>query len=70
LGAPLFEKATIKLSSGKEFVIKATRLSEKNMYVDKVFLNGQRLNRTYITFEEVLKGGELLFEMKEEGEKV
>lgn len=70
LGAPLFEKATIKLSSGKEFVIKATRLSEKNMYVDKVFLNGQRLNRTYITFEEVLQGGELLFEMKEEGEKV
>ncbi|MCS2891624.1 glycoside hydrolase family 92 protein [Parabacteroides faecis] len=65
-----FEKATIKLSSGKEFVIKATRLSEKNMYVDKVFLNGQRLNRTYITFEEVLQGGELLFEMKEEGEKV
>ena len=70
LGAPFFEKATIKLSSGKEFVIKATRLSEKNMYVDKVFLNGQRLNRTYITFEEVLQGGELLFEMKEEGEKV
>ena len=70
LGAPLFEKATIKLSSGKEFVIKATRLSEKNMYVDKVFLNGQRLNRTYITFEEVLQGGELLFEMKEEGEKI
>ena len=70
LGAPLFEKATIKLSSGKEFVIKAIRLSEKNMYVDKVFLNGLRLNRTYITFEEVLQGGELLFEMKEEGEKV
>ncbi|WP_289006844.1 GH92 family glycosyl hydrolase [uncultured Parabacteroides sp.] len=66
LGAPLFQKATIKLSSGKNFVIKANNLSEKNIYVDKVFLNGQLLDRTYITFEEVLQGGELLFEMKGE----
>ena len=66
LGAPLFQKATIKLSSGKSFVIKANNLSEKNIYVDKVFLNGQLLNRTYITFDEVLQGGELLFEMKGE----
>ena len=50
--------------SGKEFVILADNLSDKNIYVDKVYLNGQLLDRTYITFEEVLQGGELRFEMK------
>lgn len=64
LGAPLFESARIHLASGKEFVIKAENLSDENIYVDKVFLNGSLLDRTYITFEEVLQGGELLFEMK------
>lgn len=64
LGAPLFRKVVIRLASGKEFVILADNLSDKNIYVDKVYLNGQLLDRTYITFEEVLQGGELRFEMK------
>lgn len=63
LGAPLFDKASIKLPSGKTFIVKANGLSEKNIYVKAVFLNGKKLDRTYITFEEVLNGGELLFEM-------
>lgn len=66
LGAPLFEKATIKLPSGKRFVVRANNLSDKNIYVDKVLLNGEELKRTYITFDELLQGGELLFEMKGE----
>ncbi|KFC59596.1 hypothetical protein FEM08_16450 [Flavobacterium gilvum] len=63
LGAPLFDKATIKLPSGKKFIIKANNLSDKNIYVKKVSLNGIELKRSYITFDEVLKGGELVFEM-------
>ena len=66
LGAPLFEYAKIKLPSGTDFIIKARNLSDSNIYVDKVFLNGEELKRTYITFEEVLQGGELVFEMKGE----
>ena len=66
LGAPLFEYAKIKLPSGADFIIKARNLSDSNIYVDKVFLNGEVLKRTYITFEEVLQGGELVFEMKGE----
>jgi len=65
LGAPLFESATIKLPSGGKFVVKAKNLTDKNIYVAKVSLNGIRLNRNYITFDEVLKGGELVFEMKD-----
>ncbi|WP_278365910.1 GH92 family glycosyl hydrolase [Phocaeicola barnesiae] len=64
LGAPLFRKAVIRLASGKKLIIRADNLSDENIYVDKVYLNGQLLDRTYITFEEVQQGGELRFEMK------
>lgn len=63
LGTPSFEKAVVHLSSGKDFTIKAHGLSEKNHLVKNISLNGKRLERTYITFEEVLQGGELVFEM-------
>ena len=66
LGAPLFDKATIQLPSGKAFIIKANNLSEYNIYVKNVSLNGQKLGRTYITFNELLNGGELVFEMTDE----
>ncbi len=63
LGAPLFDKAVIKLPSKKTFTITAVNLSSKNICVKKIFLNGEKLNRTYLTFREVLNGGELRFEM-------
>lgn len=63
LGAPLFERASIKLPSGKQFVITTENLSDKNIYVEKVLLNNQVLDRTYITFDELLEGGELHFIM-------
>lgn len=63
LGTPLFDKACIKLSSGKSFIIKANDLTDENIYVKTVSLNGKKMDRTFITFEEVLNGGELHFEM-------
>ena len=63
LGAPLFDKATINLPSGKTFVIQADNLSDENIYSKKVFLNGKKLDRNYITFYELLEGGNLRFEM-------
>lgn len=65
LGTPSFEQATIHLPSGKDFTIKANGLTGENYLVKRAFLNGTELNRTYITFQELLDGGELVFEMKE-----
>lgn len=63
LGAPLFDRAVINLSSGRQFVIIAENLSDKNIYVEKVWLNDRSLDRTYITFDELLNGGTLRFKM-------
>lgn len=65
LGTPSFERATIHLPSGKDFTIKAEGLTGQNYLVKSVSLNGVKLDRTYITFQELLDGGELVFDMAE-----
>ncbi|WP_203256896.1 GH92 family glycosyl hydrolase [Hyunsoonleella ulvae] len=63
LGAPQVEEATINLPNGKAFKVKAENLSDDNYIVKSVNLNGTVLDRKYITHDEILKGGELVFEM-------
>ncbi|MGB3605519.1 GH92 family glycosyl hydrolase, partial [Psychroserpens sp.] len=63
IGTPLFEMATINLESGKQFTITAKNLSDKNKYIEAAFLNGNALDRTYITHEDIIAGGTLAFEM-------
>ncbi|TYB78428.1 GH92 family glycosyl hydrolase [Bizionia myxarmorum] len=63
IGTPLFEKASINLESGKQFTIVANNLSDSNIYVENVSLNSVDLNRTYITHDEIINGGTLVFTM-------
>ena len=63
LGLPRFEKVTLNLDNGKQFTVKAKNLTPKNCYVKSVTLNGKALERSYITFDEVYNGGELVFVM-------
>ncbi|MEE4213941.1 MAG: GH92 family glycosyl hydrolase, partial [Bacteroidales bacterium] len=64
LGSPLVKQADIRLDNGKTFTIKTVNQSDRNIYVDKVILNGKKLDRLYITHPEILSGGELVFYMK------
>lgn len=61
LGAPLFDKITIKTGPEKKFVITANKESDKHIYVKEVLLNGEKLDRTWITHEEIMNGGTLEF---------
>ena len=63
LGSPLINKATVQLENGKSFSVEAVNQSEKNVYVQKVTLNGKPLNRLHITHEEIMQGGKLMFYM-------
>lgn len=63
IGVPRFQQLTLKLEDGKQFAIIAKNLSEQNCYVKSVKLNGQKLERSYITYEEVHNGGMLEFIM-------
>ena len=60
IGYPLFDKATITLENGKTLII--SRNNDKP-FIQSVTLNGKALNRSYITYDEISKGGELAFTM-------
>ncbi len=63
IGTPLFEKATIRMESGKEFTVRAHDLSNANKYIKSAYLNGKALNRTYLTHQEITHGGVLEYYM-------
>ncbi len=63
IGSPLVKEATINLENGRCFTIKAINLSPSNVHVKKVLLNGKVLDRRWITHDEIMAGGELLFQM-------
>jgi predicted alpha-1,2-mannosidase len=63
LGSPAVESATLQLESGKTFKVEARNQGDKNVYVQKAELNGQPLHRLYITYAEIMSGGQLVFYM-------
>lgn len=63
LGAPYLPRIRLALENGVSFEIRAPRVSDRNRYVQSVRLNGQPLEKTYITHEQIMAGGVLEFDM-------
>lgn len=63
LGSPMFNKITITLEDGKEFVIEAKNNSQNNVYIQEASLNGNAYTKNYITYGDLVKGGKLSFTM-------
>ena len=69
LGAPYLPFIKINLENGNTLTIKAEGISDKNRYVKSVKLNGQPYTKGFITIDDILKGGELTFEMSSKPNK-
>ena len=63
IGAPCISSATISLPGGKTFVVRAKGLSEKNIYIRSMTLNGKPLNTMFLEHADLVAGGELIFNM-------
>jgi predicted alpha-1,2-mannosidase len=64
--SPVFSQISIQVPSGgaaKTFKITAHHNSRENIYIQSARLNGQKLNRCYIDYQEIMSGGELELEM-------
>jgi putative alpha-1,2-mannosidase len=59
----MFDAATINLENNKTFVIQTKNNSNTNIYIQSIALNGKKINRNYITHEEIMQGGTLIFTM-------
>ena len=62
-GSPIVQEAKLEVASGKYFTMKAPLASKDKKYIQEVKLNGQVLNRSYITHQEIMEGGLLEFAM-------
>ena len=63
LGSPLVKEAKIHLENGKELLIKTKNQSDENVYVKSVTVNGVKLIGTLLSHQDLMNGGEIVFEM-------
>lgn len=63
IGAPQIPKAVMHLSDGKDFTMVAENLSDKNIYVQSVRLNGKNWNSPFLPYSELKNGGKIEFTM-------
>ncbi len=61
-GVPTFKKATLKVGD-RSFTVVANNLSRRNRYIGSMKLNGKRYTLPYISHADIMKGGQLTFEM-------
>ena len=65
LTAPLFEEVKLALANGKQLVIKANS-SKKNVYIKEVKLNGQVIDKNFVTYAQLMEGGTLEYVLTDE----
>ena len=63
IGAPLFTKATIRLENGGQIVISAPQNNSSNRYVNRVTVNGKKLNDWFFDHRVLSKGTVIKFDM-------
>ena len=63
-GAPQMPKFVLHLQDGKTFTVLAEGLSKEHKYVENITLNGEPYTKNYITHEDIMKGGTLVYKMK------
>ncbi|MGW8316878.1 MAG: GH92 family glycosyl hydrolase [Bacteroidales bacterium] len=66
IGRPIFEKASIQLENGNTFVIEAEGNSPENVYIQSATLNGSPYTRNWITYDDIMRGGILHFQMSDQ----
>ncbi|SEA45899.1 alpha-1,2-mannosidase, putative [Arachidicoccus rhizosphaerae] len=63
IGSPLFDKATIHLENGHDFIIETHHNSAENIYIQSALLNGEPFTANYLDYNTLMEGGTLVFEM-------
>lgn len=63
IGSPLFKKVTLQLENGNKLVIRAPENNDQNVYINALHFRGQVYTKNYFEHADLLKGGELLFQM-------
>lgn len=63
IGTPVFKKASINLENGRSFSISAQNVSDENIYITRLGINGSIWNVAQLKHEIIQAGGSMSFEM-------
>ena len=65
LGAPLFPEMTIELENGNTISISAPENNSENIYIDRMYFNGQVWDKNFVRYSDLMKGAVLEFRMSD-----
>lgn len=63
IGSPLLDECILKLVGNKEFRIRTIRKSPEDIYIQSVTLNGKKHKDFFITHQDIMNGGTMVFKM-------
>ncbi|TWO34653.1 hypothetical protein E1J38_002005 [Seonamhaeicola sediminis] len=63
LCSPIFDEVSINIGHGKAFKITTENNSKENCYIQSVTLNGQPYHKSWLHHDDLIKGGEMVFEL-------
>jgi predicted alpha-1,2-mannosidase len=63
IGTPLFPAAVLRLPNGRALTVEAVGSGPERPYIQSATLDGAPFERGWITHEEILRGGRLVFQM-------
>lgn len=63
IGSPLVQSAAITLENGHTLSIEAKNQSVKNVYIQKIYLNGKEWKEPFFIHSDLMNGASIVFEM-------
>lgn len=63
IGSPCIEGLTVRLGNGKSIEMTTENFSPDNVYIEEMFLNGQRYGKSYLTYDQIKDGARIHFVM-------
>jgi predicted alpha-1,2-mannosidase len=64
-GTPLVRRAVLQVGDGRQFTIEAVNFGKKNIYIQRVTIDGITWRKSYISFRQIRSGATLRFYMGE-----
>lgn len=67
--SPAIDRASIQFENGKTFTVVAKNNSKENVYIQSATLNGADFSKPYLTYNQMISGGELVVVMGDQPNK-
>ncbi len=61
IGCPGLPSVEMTLGNGKKVSVTTEKYSSKNVYIQAMYLNGKKYNKTYITYDDIKNGADIRF---------